>query len=358
MILNKLILLGTENLPFLSANKVRMMNIVSLFTVAIVSLYTLKFIVLDSPTIVILINFGFIFSYSLPLLLNKFQAIKEAKITFFCVLMLHLHISTNLYLTNASGFHLYYFLVPTGAFLLFELSESFEKLILSFIAVIMFFYCENTLNTSPLILVSDEVNHIIYQSVIFINMVEVIVVLTIFTIQIDGNEKKLIKQASTDALTDIANRHLFFEKGERLLKKSIIQDRSLSLLTIDIDHFKSINDKYGHACGDVCLVKVSQLILDNCRSTDFVARIGGEEFSVILEETTLHEANNIAEKIRVSIGKKLIEIDDSSSIPCTVSIGISTKITSSDTLKSIIIRSDKALYSAKESGRNRVAVFE
>ncbi len=357
MFFSQLIRLGTKNLNFSSATKVRLMNIVTLITVAISLSYSFNYLFILDHILVGVINLGFTLAYGATLFINKINAHKKAKIWFFCILMIHLVVCTNIYVTNASGFHLYYFLVPTGAYLLFELNEKIEKLLLSFIAVVLFFYCENTLNQSPLIVLSNEMNHILYQSVIFFNMIEVIIVLTIFSSTIEKNEATLIKQATTDSLTGIANRHLFFEKGKTLLADAHIQNSHLSVALLDFDHFKTINDNYGHPAGDICLKEITQLIKSNLRNTDLFARIGGEEFAIILPDTSLQEANNITEKIRLLIAEKEIKLDQQQPISCTVSIGICNKNQTIDKIKTLLVNADNALYQAKVQGRNRVALF-
>lgn len=356
MNINKFILLGTENLSFSATNKVKLTNIISVFTILISTFYTFYFISIEQ-SIVTLINIGFIIAYSFTIVLNKFGAIKEAKMSFFCVLMLHLIVTTNLYLTNASGFHHFYFLVPAGAFLLLELDEKVEKFLLSFAAIVLFFYCENTLNTSPLIVVSDEHNRFMFQSVILVALLELIVVLILFTAEIEKNEKALTIQATTDTLTGIANRHLFFTQGHKMLRQAILQNRHFSLLIIDLDSFKYINDHFGHAAGDKCLIDVTNLIKASCRSSDLFARVGGEEFSVLLPDTTILEANNIAEKIRVAMDEHHFTLEDGTPITMTCSIGVSVKANENNELKDILSYADKALFQAKAQGRNRVAIY-
>ncbi len=358
MIFKRLKKLGTKDLSFSTATKVEIMNIVALLTVAISGCYTLNYVFILQHSLVATINAGFTLAYAVTLLFNYYGAIKAAKVWFFGVLMLQLLACTNLYVTNASGFHLYFFLVPTGAFLLFELNEKREKLLLSLLAIIGFFYCENTLNIAPLIVLSEQVNHIMYQSVIFFNMVEVIFILTLFNRQIEENELMLTKQATTDALTGIANRHYFFEQGNKRLMQAQTHQRPFSLILIDIDHFKEINDSYGHFNGDICLKEVTQLINQRCRKDDIFARIGGEEFVLTLPDTTLQEAYNIAEHLRSAIFVRTINLSENQSVHCSASFGISGKVTGHEPLKALLVNADKALYQAKTQGRNRSVIFQ
>ena len=325
MILSRLFNIGTFNHSFSVSNKIRITNIIGLFTTMVSGLYTMAYFFVLDNMLVASINSIFTIAYALTLVFNHFHANRGSKIWFFSVLMLHLTVCTNLYVTKDSGFHLYYFLVPTGVFLLFELNEKVEKIILSAIAIALYFYCENTVNITPLIALSDEMNHIIYQSVIFVNMVEVILVMTIFSNEIESNEAKLTKQAKTDALTGIANRHSFFEQGNALFKSSILLERPFSLILLDFDFFKSINDKYGHFVGDLCLVEITKIVKSECRKNDVFARIGGEEFAIALPDTTLQEANQVAEKMRIAIAKHVIPVVGHKSFTCTASFGITTK---------------------------------
>lgn len=157
-----------------------------------------------------------------------------------------------------------------------------------------------------------------------------------------------------DPLTMLANRRAFEENLERLCRLTCRQGTPLSLMMIDVDHFKYYNDTYGHQAGDVCLQKVAQALHDSLyRSKDIVARYGGEEFSVILPETTQEEAAKVAERIRTSVESiKLKNIGSPKGI-VTVSIGVATStpgvLFTSDAL---VAAADEALYQAKDRGRN------
>lgn len=349
--------LGTKHQPFSVANKVKMMNSIALFTTIISALYTLTYALVLNELLVASINLLFTLAYIATLLLNRQGAIKEAKIWFFVILMLHLWVCTNMYVTKESGFHLYYFLVPTGAFLLFELDEKFTKLWLSCVAVVLFLICENNINTAPLIQLTDEMNQAIYQSVVLVNMVEVIWVMTIFVSQIEKNEKKLFTHANTDVLTGIANRRFLFDQAQPMLDNCIDHKRPLSIALLDFDNFKTINDRCGHAVGDRCLIEVIGVINRTIRDHDIFARIGGEEFVIVMNDTTLSEANNLAEKIRCDVQQHKISIDQQSPVNCTISIGVSCNNDEDSLLTHLLSKADKALYSAKSRGRNRVHLF-
>jgi len=357
LLFSKLIALGTKHQKFSAMTKIRLMNIISLITMLISAGYSLNYLLVLHQPLVAVINTFFMFAYGITFIFMHFHTVKSAKIWFFIVLMLHLFICTNLYVTKASGFHLYYFLVPTGAFLLFEFKDKAEKIILSIIAITLMVYCENTLNTAPLIILTDEMNNLLYQSVIITNMIEVIIVIVIFNNQLEKNEAKLTLQATTDSLTKIANRHYFFEQGNSLMEQSNNNHRPFTVILLDFDFFKRINDMYGHAAGDLCLIEITKIIHQLCRKQDLFARIGGEEFAIVLPETTAKEANSIAERMREMIEQHKIPVVGEQSFTCTVSFGIADKSSHSTTLKTLLLQADKALYLAKEQGRNRVKIF-
>lgn len=133
------------------------------------------------------------------------------------------------------------------------------------------------------------------------------------------------------------------------------------MLLIDIDHFKNINDTYGHYTGDLVLKSLGHLLLKNVRKTDIVARYGGEEIAVIAPHTSVPTAVDLAERLRQVVEKSVIvpadEQEDRQAVTITVSIGIAGLDQQIVNKQSLIERTDKALYRAKQKGRNRVVVF-
>ena len=154
-------------------------------------------------------------------------------------------------------------------------------------------------------------------------------------------------EARNDPLTGLANRRRLAE-----YLKSLGQS-SFSFLVIDIDHFKSVNDTWGHDAGDSALKAISRIILDVLRETDIVGRIGGEEFVAILPETSLTEGAALAERLRATIEKAAIETTQDP-INVTISIGVAALGDLNGTLDAVIAHADAAMYQAKHAGRNRV----
>lgn len=163
------------------------------------------------------------------------------------------------------------------------------------------------------------------------------------------------RQASTDELTNLFNRRYFFEQAEKELGRARRHNSALSLIAIDIDHFKKINDQYGHPAGDAALIEVANNLKNMARNEDIVARIGGEEFSLLLPQTDLKEAKKVAERICLYHNEFPCEGINGQQYPLTLSIGVSTLSESDANFSSLVIRADQALYQAKQTGRNKVA---
>lgn len=174
--------------------------------------------------------------------------------------------------------------------------------------------------------------------------------------ELEEQNKLLFELATTDELTNVANRRSLTTQFETILELSRRNSHLISFFLLDIDFFKSYNDKFGHVAGDQALRTIALTLKNTTRKADFIARYGGEEFAGLLPETSMQGAINLAEKIR-----RGIESIDSLDQQITVSIGVTTLNivdNRSEDLKSLmqvsILEADKALYKAKNSGRNQV----
>ncbi len=176
---------------------------------------------------------------------------------------------------------------------------------------------------------------------------------------VEEKTKALIELANRDPMTNLYNRRYFNEISKTLFNLAKRDNQTLSLLMIDLDHFKKINDTYGHLVGDDVLQLTAKVLMRNTRECDIVIRFGGEEFVILLPNTTIKGALSIAEKIRSAIEKEELQLGNQKSIRVTASIGIATYENAVDTdIDALIIKSDKALYAAKESGRNCIKLQE
>ncbi len=166
----------------------------------------------------------------------------------------------------------------------------------------------------------------------------------------------LVTEARTDALTGLKNRRSFDEELKRQFAQRQRQGIVFSLLLIDLDHFKQVNDTHGHPAGDLVLQSVAQLLTKTLREMDLVYRHGGEEFAVICPGSRLHEAATAAERIRQTVETTPVLLKDSS-IRLTLSVGVA-EVGGSEAAEGLLQRVDEALYAAKHAGRNRVRLHD
>lgn len=167
--------------------------------------------------------------------------------------------------------------------------------------------------------------------------------------------EKLKEMATTDELTGLKNRRIFFEVAHEAAKRSKRYHQPLSILLIDLDFFKRINDTYGHAGGDEVLRRVAELMEGHARETDLPARIGGEEFAMLMPHTDERGAATLAERLRMAAAGLRVKWEDLP-VKITVSIGI-TQLDGNQTVEQMLEHADQALYFAKQNGRNRVERF-
>ncbi|XZG71481.1 diguanylate cyclase [Chitinibacteraceae bacterium HSL-7] len=167
-------------------------------------------------------------------------------------------------------------------------------------------------------------------------------------------ELELKRRATTDGLSGLANRAHFMETANQELARAQRFKRPLSLIMLDIDHFKRINDTYGHDVGDEAIRAVARLAQGTLREIDLLARMGGEEFAALLPETTLDAAEAVAERIRIAIERFSHPLPDGELLRFTTSVGVSVIRTDDSMIDSLLKRADEALYRAKHGGRNRV----
>jgi diguanylate cyclase (GGDEF)-like protein len=168
--------------------------------------------------------------------------------------------------------------------------------------------------------------------------------------------EKLQKLAITDGLTKLHNSRSFYSQLEVEVDRFNRYKRSLALLLMDIDHFKKYNDSYGHLEGDKALVKIAQTIKSCLRKLDSAYRYGGEEFTVILPETSCEEAHNVAQRIKDALKAENFMPHQKKEATITISIGV-TEYSPGEQLSEFIQRADKAMYLSKEKGRNKVTTL-
>jgi len=168
-------------------------------------------------------------------------------------------------------------------------------------------------------------------------------------------QKTIQLEAHTDVLTGLYNRRYMHQQIDKVIDKSQLITKTYSLLLCDLDHFKSINDNYGHPCGDQVLIEIASRMKNGLRSEDIAARWGGEEFMIILPDTNKEQAYLVAEKLRIQLCKQAISCSKEN-LAVTMSIGI-LQIDHDYNLEEILNHVDDALYAAKKNGRNCTQIY-
>lgn len=163
--------------------------------------------------------------------------------------------------------------------------------------------------------------------------------------------------AATDSLTGLANRRTFAASVQSESERSDRRGTPLCVLLLDVDHFKQVNDRFGHASGDAVLARIGALLADQCRSYDIVARWGGEEFVVALPDTSLAQGRDVAERIRAAVERTVVHATNGSAIALSISIGVAARFPD-EPQDALLDRADRAMYAAKTGGRNRVCAAD
>jgi diguanylate cyclase (GGDEF)-like protein len=172
----------------------------------------------------------------------------------------------------------------------------------------------------------------------------------------ERQEYEIERLAMTDSLTGVYNRRTLFELGDKELSRSRRTGASLSLIILDLDHFKRINDKYGHLGGDAILLRFVEVVRGCLRTSDVLTRYGGEEFCILLPDVGVAGAKVVGERIRSTIEASTFFVG-AVPLKVTASVGVAALPTGAQvTLSSLVQRADQALYIAKRDGRNRVSV--
>lgn len=171
---------------------------------------------------------------------------------------------------------------------------------------------------------------------------------------LEGQHAELVKASSHDALTGCLNHRQFVMDFDREFSRANRYKDNLSLLMVDLDHFKSVNDSYGHPAGDVVLQRVAEAMDSQLRASDTLYRYGGEEFVILLPETDRRGALTVAESIRHKVASTAIVVDGQQTVTMTVSIGVACFPQDTENQEGLLKKADQSVYAAKNNGRNRV----
>ncbi|MDX9714423.1 MAG: diguanylate cyclase [Dissulfurispiraceae bacterium] len=205
------------------------------------------------------------------------------------------------------------------------------------------------LRNSKIILISTGIGTLLLIIIVIYFMSRTLV------LRLEEARQKMRQQALIDELTQVYNRRFLMKKLKIEFDRSIRYGSKLSLIMIDIDYFKKVNDTYGHMFGDIVLVRMAQIIQENLRGYDVLARYGGEEFIIVCPDSGADDAKSVAVRVHERVKQELIT-DGKNSTSITISAGITERI-SDDTIDTFLSRVDTALYQAKNTGRDRIVIL-
>lgn len=265
--------------------------------------------------------------------------------------------ASNIRVAISSFSILFLLLCPTMIYVFNKKSSQFKKYVGSFILVFLIVLLTRAIQA---LIVTDTniFTSSIFQSATFITLILLLFIngAGFLLLMYERADQQLKLISELDPLTHIYNRRYFMSKADLYISRHQKDKKELSLLFIDIDHFKQINDTYGHLFGDEVLKRLADILNECVRPVDLCCRYGGEEFAILLYETNLNQGMIVGNRIRQSVEN--LEFDNKS-FRCTVSVGVySGTPDETITLERFIDNSDIAMYNAKQSGRNRVIAFE
>lgn len=326
------------------------------FSISIAFIFLIVYFVMIPFSPAIITQIFYILYCLLLFLLLYFRHTSTVKYGLIIGQFLHLSLTVFVWFPTTTGYYFLYILIPFSSALSFPFNEKKEHyiaIIASFLATLFYFLARIMKPTFYLYETTESMNIIIHSITIFSTIFPMIALFILYTNDIYTLHYRLKKEANTDSLTKIMNRRAMFASGEKIYKKALKSEDSFSLLLLDIDHFKNINDTYGHPIGDMLLVSLVNRIQLQLPKNAIFARYGGEEFAILLENTTLEESEELAKRLLISIRNHPFEINKLH-IPVTVSIGHSIYSKDFISYDDMLCCTDNALYKAKENGRNRV----
>jgi len=284
----------------------------------------------------------------LPFLIKKKGNVVMARFVFGVILSTGL---LSMILSNfSSGTEASWFItIPLFYFAVSGFKQGVKWNIFSYIVLLFYYLTVRVYNITPLDQIDLDINTVLANVTVFVTS-------GYFAYRVEGTHTALEKQANHDNLTGIYNRGWVRDATHNLINSKREKDKDpFSLILIDLDHFKVVNDQYGHLVGDKLLVKFTELINKNIRNEDMFARWGGEEFIVVLKSTTLKEAKIITEQLRKITEKARFSFSEAT-IGITASFGV-TEYISGQSFENLLNAADKALYYSKQNGRNMVHCY-
>lgn len=307
----------------------------------------------QSPFVVFLFFSGFVLGL-MGLRYNYIGYFSRAQLLMPIVKMVSVSILSLFYFGTDSSYHWLFVGVIAYAFIVFRADQRSIRNLVVVGSVVLFLICE-FLGVKGVYLTARNQNIVV--SLVFLSVAfNFAVMINLVMSRLKAVNQHLRILAEKDELTGLPNRRKVLADAVNTFADSVINRESCVFAIVDLDHFKKINDTFGHEAGDLVLTQVAKTMKSVIRPKDEIGRYGGEEFIVIMRETGIKEAKIVMEEIRSSVEDMFIETEQGIVIPVTISAGLAAITPSVSRYEEILAEADKGLYLAKRSGRNRIAV--
>ncbi|MBI9010899.1 MAG: diguanylate cyclase [Clostridiales bacterium] len=310
--------------------------------------------IVDSNILVIQTVIVFVV-YSSALVFFKNKLFYFGKIIVVLVMVFQVFLLSWVWFPKTTYFMMYFFVVPPLGFIVFDLEIKREKASLIWISIIVSGLIVFTGVVDPIEKLTLESHFIQILRVMTITMTFFVQLLVFYfyAFTLSKTTKELRLLANTDALTNVSNRRVLFDQGALLYDIYHKYNKTFTLMILDLDHFKVINDKYGHPIGDKVLKELTELISKSIRKQDLLCRYGGEEFAILLKDLKNNQ-KLIINTIRDKIANHRFYVNEKEYIQITFSAGVITCKENYSDFIDLVVNTDKLLYKAKATGRNRI----
>ncbi|MBN2626776.1 MAG: GGDEF domain-containing protein [Spirochaetales bacterium] len=332
--------------------------IIAGFTISILTPFLAIYILIIKSAILTLSALFFFLLLLTVILLLKNRGYFAAKILLCTAILLQEMLLVFLWFSPDANLKYFFFIIVPISFLIFNSEREKERQgIVFFSALSTILICINEFVqiSQPKITTTPSLNLLISVMSVISSIGATAAVLYMYEKNISRQHRKLDLLAQTDGLTGIYNRRALIAMGKSLFQQPLDGKNGFALLIFDLDHFKNVNDTFGHSAGDVVLQEMTKRLSENIREKDFLSRYGGEEFALILLDIDPDAAAVVAEDLRCKVEKQAI-MWGTEPISITTSIGLSHRDFHPADFDDLLRQSDAALYRAKDKGRNRVEV--
>ena len=351
-IFNTIYCLYMDNFDKEESIRIKIGNLLASLGFLISNFYAFLYLFYFDSILAFLLSEFFAFSYLLYFyFVSKMQLLK-ARLIFFITFFFQMFVIVVFFASSKSGVQYYCLLVPATSYLLFQ-EEKNIRLFISLIALALLVSFQFIGTTYCLFEINENIFNFLYFFSILFTFIILMLLFSIFVEEIRVREERLEYLAKIDPLTKILNRRAFYDSSENIIKFSNRYGNQIGLSLFDIDNFKKINDTYGHDIGDYVLRELTKELSPIIRESDYFARIGGEEFVILLINISKDELEIFNEKVRKLVEKISLKTSTNEEVKCTISIG-STIYIKNESFTSFLKRADIAMYKAKELGKNRV----